>query len=250
MEGNPMTTAHTRRALCVIAAFAGGPAVAGGLTEPEPAPVIQPAPVVTAPAFNWTGGFAGLQFGALNSSIDSNVGFFEDDYEFGKNVDGSVIGIYGGYDWQQTGSPWVFGFDAEYNWVDADDDASVLVGVLGRDEEIESTTQATIDATAALRGRVGYTYERALFYGTAGLSYIDYEIENEINGDSDNTSADNWGWTLGAGVEYAFTDQISGRIDYRYSDYDGDDGSWYEGDSDYDIDLETSEIRLGIAYRF
>jgi len=237
----------TRKLLALV--IAGGGLVAGGASlagSPEPAPVdpvIQPVPV--AAAFDWTGGYAGLQFGLLSSNVDTTVGFLEDDYEFGKNVDGTALGIYGGYNWQ-FGTPWVYGVEAEYNWVDGDDDDTVAVDVL----ETESKTTASIDATGALRGRVGYAWDRALLYGTLGLAYVDYEVENEVGGASDSSSADNWGWTAGVGFDYAFTDNWIGRIDYRYSDYDGDDGSWYEDGSDYDIDLDTSELRVGVAYRF
>ncbi len=51
-----------------------------------------------------------------------------------------------------------------------------------------------------------------------------------------------------AGVEYAFTDNLVGRAEYRYTDF---------GDFDFAIsnftatsDLTTNDVRLGIAYKF
>lgn len=224
------------------AAFAAGP------TPTPQDPTVQP-PV--SPTFDWTGGYAGLQLGALSSDVETTFDFFDEDYDFDKSVDGTAFGVFGGYNWQM-GTPWVYGAEAEYNWVTGDDDADLDVTIVegGGQTTERSTTTAEINATAALRGRVGYAFDRTLVYGTAGLAYVDYDVSNETGSGSDSTSADNWGWTLGVGVEYAFTDQISGRLDYRYSDYDGDDGSWYEGDGDYDIDLQTSEVRVGLAFRF
>lgn len=236
-------------ALSGTAALTAGTALAGGLDEPVQEPVIQqPAPVV-AP-IDWTGGYVGLQFGALNSNLDNDVGIFDDEYSFGTNTEGGQVGIYGGYNWQ-TGGPWVYGVEGEYNWVDADDDATVTVRNLAGDN-IDGTAEAQIDATGAIRGRVGYAVDRALFYAAAGAAYVDYEVSADVGGRSDTDSADNWGWTAGVGVEYAFSDNWSGRIDYRYSEFDGDDGSFYEGssDGDYDLDLDTSELRVGVAYRF
>jgi outer membrane immunogenic protein len=240
-----MKSTNLAAAASTAALVAAGPALAGGVAEPQPEPVVQPAPVVSV--YDWTGGYVGLQFGAIDSDIDTSVDILDEEYELGKNADGTTFGIYGGYNWQM-GTPWVYGVEAEYNGVDADDDASVDVRVVNG--TTETTAEAEIDATAAVRGRVGYAFDRALLYATGGLAYVDYEVTSELQGDSDSTSADNWGWTLGVGVEYAFTDNWVGRVDYRYSDYDGEDGSWYEGDSDYDLDLETNELRLGVSYRF
>jgi outer membrane immunogenic protein len=226
-----------------IAILAASMATAGGMAPApavEPVVVVEPAPLV----FDWTGAYVGLQYNLLNSNVDSTIGLFDEDYEFGKNVDGQGFGIYGGYNWQN--SAWVYGVDAEYNWVDADDDATIDI----MPTSTTSTTSAEIEATGALRARVGYAAGRALFYGTAGLAYVDYEIRNVTGGLADTEGTYNWGWTAGIGMEYAFTDNWIGRIDYRYSDYDGESGSFFDDSSDYEIDLDTSEVRVGVAYRF
>jgi outer membrane immunogenic protein len=234
-------------ALSGAAISAGGFSYAGGIAEPVPEPIIQPAPIVMA--YNWSGGYAGLQFGLIDSTVDNNVGIFDDDYEFGSNVDGTAFGFYGGYNWQASG-PWVFGAEVEYNWVNADNDASVDVAFGGEGVDAEGTAQ--IDATGALRGRVGYAVGRALLYGAAGIAYIDYEVGAKVDGRTESKNADDWGYTVGLGVDYAFTDKLIGRLDYRYSNFDGVNGNWFQGDASakYDIDLDTNEVRLGLAYRF
>ncbi|MFW5654122.1 MAG: outer membrane protein [Roseicyclus sp.] len=225
-----------------IATLAASMATAGGVA---PAPATEPIVQAVEPSqmFDWSGGYAGLQYNLLNSDVDSTIGLFEDDYEFGKNVDGQGFGIFGGYNWQTDA--WVYGVDVEYNWVDADDDAAITITEVGT-----SLTSAEIEATGALRARAGYAVGRALFYGTLGLAYVDYEIRNVTGELAETEGSYNWGWTAGIGMEYAFTENWIGRIDYRYSDYDGESGSFFDDTSDYEIDLDTGELRLGVAYRF
>lgn len=58
------------------------------------------------------------------------------------------------------------------------------------------------------------------------------------------------GWTIGAGAEYAVTDRVTLRGEYRFSDYGServlDPVDWWTNDTD----LKVHDIRIGIAYRF
>jgi outer membrane immunogenic protein len=63
-----------------------------------------------------------------------------------------------------------------------------------------------------VRGRVGYAFDRNLIYLTGGLAY------GGLNGNWWHGSTSNQGWTLGGGIEYAFTDNWTGRIEGLYVD--------------------------------
>jgi outer membrane immunogenic protein len=57
-----------------------------------------------------------------------------------------------------------------------------------------------------LRARAGFAFDRALIYGTGGLAVgeVKYSVDDNFDegiGDDKNTQ---WGWTAGAGIEYAF----------------------------------------------
>ena len=237
-------------ALAGSTALVAGTAVAGSYTPPPAEPVILEP--VAPPVFDWTGGFVGLQFGYIDTSVDNDFGDIEDDagnvfddINVGSDADGSTGGIYGGYNWQNN-SPWVYGFDAEYNWVDANGDGGFSLG------DTDGSVKADVDGTGAIRGRVGYAWNRTLLYATAGLAYITYSTKSDVGGDTASSDGDSWGYTLGVGLEQAFTDRWVGRIDYRYSNFDSDNGTFeaFDRDDDYSVDLDTSEIRLGLAYRF
>ncbi len=106
-----------------------------------------------------------------------------------------------------------------------------------------TTITSEIDATAALRGRVGYAMDRTMIYAAAGLAWIDYSIAQGDGATVSNSYTD-LGWTVGVGIEHAFTDRLVGRIDFRYSDF----GDISRNAAEWD--LSTSEIRVGLAMHF
>ena len=74
----------------------------------------------------------------------------------------------------------------------------------------------------SVRGRLGYAWDRFLLFGTAGWAWGNPSTAYGGVGDAPlfinggNTLAS--GWTAGVGLEYAFTDHVLGRLEYRYTD--------------------------------
>ncbi len=64
-----------------------------------------------------------------------------------------------------------------------------------------------------LRARVGYAADRVLFYVTVGGAYGN--IQSGVSGLSNSNKA---GWVAGAGVEAAFADNWTARIEYLFVD--------------------------------
>ena len=100
-----------------------------------------------------------------------------------------------------------------------------------------------VNWTGALRGRAGFDGGAFMPYVTAGLAFAGATASN---GPSDSTQM-HFGWTAGAGVEVAATDNISIDLQYRYSDY---------GTAEYDlpgnpeIDLNTHALTAGVNFKF
>lgn len=200
-----------------------------------------PPEVYVAPVFIWTGGYIGGQVGYLWGEGD-----FEVDDGSGAEIepDGWLGGIYVGYNYQMANNV-VIGADADFAWTGADDSATgfddlgVAVGTL----------DSELDWEGAVRLRLGYAVDRFLPYVAGGVAFGRMDIEafnlaGVSQGSDDDTGV---GWTLGVGLEYAFTDNIIGRAEYRYTDF---------GDFDFSVpggataDLTTNDVRLGIAYKF
>jgi outer membrane immunogenic protein len=203
----------------VAAALLGTSAFAADVPNPQPLPT--PPAVEASPANNWTGFYLGVLggFGWANTDTDA-VG----DIEF----DGFDIGGYGGANWQWGN--FVVGAEAD------------IVGPW-RDGS-EGGIKADQGLNGSLRGRAGIALDRFLLYGTAGLAGTELELSSAAGSDDQ----DLWGWTAGAGVEGMITDNITARVEYRFTDYD--DKTFELGGADAKSDLQTNTIHGGIGFKF
>lgn len=105
---------------------------------------------------------------------------------------------------------------------------------------------------ASIRGRLGYAQDHLLVYTTAGVAWANYNttLNFAFSGNGDQSNYTPIGWTVGAGVEYAFMGNLSARLEYRYSDfgsstiYSQAPGVVYTGRA------SDHTVRGGISYRF
>lgn len=108
--------------------------------------------------------------------------------------------------------------------------------------------ETQVDWFGTLRGRMGYAFDNVLPYVTGGLAYGHVESESGNNDPSNwQVSDDQLGWTLGGGVEMAFGEHFTGRIEYLYVDL----GETSEtGDYDFQASADFSVVRAGVNYAF
>jgi outer membrane immunogenic protein len=88
-----------------------------------------------------------------------------------------------------------------------------------------------------VRGRAGVAFDRVLVYGTGGFAY----------GDVGPWGTDGIGWTVGGGIEYAFTNNITAKIEGLYVNLERDDrfrGVRVRGEEDFGV------VRAGLNYKF
>jgi outer membrane immunogenic protein len=203
-------------------------------------PVEEPVPVVEEPLFTWTGFYVGIQGGYVWTDFDGDLdGGIDGDFD---SLDGGLFGGYVGYNFQY--GAWVFGAEGDFNGVWNDDDFTVS-GVPGVPTFTVSPDTSWL---ASLRARVGYSWDRALFFATGGVAWTQANADVTVVGGPAFSFEETFtGWTLGAGVEYAFTDNWLGRVEYRYYGFDDEDfGPGPLGN----VDFDTQTITAGIAYKF
>ena len=57
-----------------------------------------------------------------------------------------------------------------------------------------------------------------------------------------------WGWTAGAGVETLLANNITARVEYRYTDYQ--DETFTLGGGDVESDYSDHALRAGVGIKF
>ncbi|RVC45454.1 MAG: porin family protein [Mesorhizobium sp.] len=203
-----------------------------------------------ASTYNWSGAYVGAQAGYGWGKDDwtflsfDNTGY----YEVPAKPAGVLGGIYGGYNYQFDNGV-VLGADADFTFAGLKKD-----GVRGH--YIGSSIPDTffsygskVDWTAALRGKVGYSVDRFLPYFAGGLAVARQNV-NETQSLPFSHDATRTGWTLGLGLEYAATDNLVVRAEYRYSDFGKKlfqvGGGW----SPLEDRLSINDLRIGAAYKF
>lgn len=100
-----------------------------------------------------------------------------------------------------------------------------------------------INWTGSLRGRAGFDAGAFMPYLTGGLAFAGATASQAGN---DNTQM-HFGWTAGAGVEVAATEQISLDLQYRFSDYGK---ATYDLPTDAELGLTTHAITAGVNFKF
>src|SRR5690606_21045863 len=93
----------------------------------------------------------------------------------------------------------------------------------------------------SIRGRVGVDMNPVLVYGTAGIAGTNVEMKNGAGKDDRNMV----GWTAGAGAEAFVTNNVTARIEYRYSDYQKK--SFNLGGTKVKSGFEDHSVRVGLG---
>jgi len=184
-------------------------------------PAVQPVQDYAPQAFDWSGGYIGLQGGYAWAPLANPFGSDQD-------LDGGTLGAYGGFNIQSGSLVYGVEGDVNYNW--------------NEKTSLPWASKAGVDWDGAVRGRLGYAFDRTLVYGTAGLALARGYVETAGVEHTETLV----GWTIGAGVEHAFTDNVVARADYRYADYEGKDFGLGAGK----LNLDQHTVRVGLSYKF
>ncbi len=201
-------------------------------------PIYSPVPV-----FSWTGFYAGVHGGYGWSNFSGN------DPVAGPSTvraKGWLAGAQIGYNYQIN--QFVIGAEGDYSWANV---KNTQDGALGPGST--ASLKSDFFATAALR--LGYAIDRTLIYGKAGGAWTrdKYDITDGIGGFA-NGKFNRTGWLLGAGVEYAFWNNLSAKVEYNFLSFKSINETLTTGGglaaTTPSVGLKTHLVKVGLNYKF
>lgn len=203
--------------------------------------------------FTWTGFYLGAHGGGGWGRKDATIAPFLSGGALigppGTNMDvsGGLAGGQIGANYQE--GSWVLGVETDASWADLTSNANCAIGIVG----VAANCSAKVNALGTFAGRLGFALDRVLLYGKGGAAFANdkYEI-NTISALRANETR--WGWTVGAGIEYAFADSWSAKIEYNYLDFGTRDLRFSDAAVLLSLDVNIREhihvAKVGINYRF
>ncbi len=239
-----------KRSIIAFSAFVGltGTALAADI------PVKAMRPMAAAPvAYSWTGCFIGAAGGGTwgrSRHISGDVATLGFDITNNYDINGAIAGVEYGCNWQ-SGS-WVLGTESDFSWTN----------LRGGANNIAPFNTASLSYTrehwlSTSRVRVGFLADPSLlFYATAGLATARVEAfidATAVGGGTVSESRTRWGWTAGAGLEYALGGGWSAKADYLYVRLNDREylnpppvGFAIRGN----VPLDQHVVRVGLNYKF
>ena len=209
----------------------------GALAADLPRKSAAPAPYLSpAPAFTWTGFYVGVNGGGDWARFTKGGrGAFG-------NANGGMFGATAGYNYQITPS-FVAGIEGDLDWTNVEAKRTNAFS-------FNSASKAKLSNLFTVRGRLGYSVDRALIYVTGGYaggsvksSVVD--VPRAIVGSNDSYRS---GYALGGGLEYAFTNNISAKAEYIYAKLG--EKTYFPAPDTVKSGVNVSTIKAGLNYRF
>jgi outer membrane immunogenic protein len=209
------------------------------------------APVVP---FTWTGCYVGAQAGLgaqtdgwAQNSVDVGVDSFGGN---GANGWGAIAGGQIGCNYQIN--QLVVGIEGDGVWSNIQNTSGFSEGLGGPDAEgVRFRTRNLWDADVALR--VGAAFDRLLVYGKGGVAWGGFDFrETELpSGDFISASRTLPGVLIGIGMEYAFLQNWTAKIEYNYIAYAQMQISFLPGeDFSQSFGATKQIIKFGVNYKF
>ena len=239
-----------------FALCAGAPSAA--LAADLPAPVLPSVYKAPPVAYTWTGFYIGGNFGAAWQGL-SGTNFSDtigSSFTAPTNVQfmgGGQVGV----NYQFWGGV-VIGAEAMFDWLPNTENTSITAVAPDGTAAFLGTINNRWLTTAT--GRLGYAWDRVLFYGKGGAAWVGASnpgisiggVPTALTGGNNS----NFGWTAGFGLEWAFWNNWSLRAEYDFVGLGNHTYTVAPGPTIFAGDVITysypsfSIMTLGVNYKF
>lgn len=189
------------------------------------------------------GGVGGHQ--AIVSGSDYNYEYYGSTYDHESN--GLTGSVFAGYNWQNGAL--VLGLEGEVNYNGGDRN---FVG-----EDGDTAWETGLEWSGSVKARAGVAAGNTLMYVLGGVAvgqyddHFDYDIGDPTN-DKYDMGGTYAGLIVGAGIEQAFTPNLTARVEATYTAYSGDTvfDSSGDGDGPYRGHAQDLALKAGLTYYF
>ena len=217
-------------------------------------PTYSKAPTISAPVYDWTGvyfgAFGGGGYG--NHNINNSLGNTGNaDFTANYSSTGGIAGGELGYNWQS--GLYVVGVEGDLFWsgIKGNDASAIAAGTF----PLTSVDADNLRWGGTLRVRGGFTVDRWLMFFTGGYAFGDILHTNTdpvLGVDRFTVHAN--GLTAGAGFAYALTDNVIGKFEYRYYNFNGYNRPGNpltpNGQLPYTTESTYSVVTIGLDFKF
>jgi outer membrane immunogenic protein len=210
--------------IAALAALVAAPAFAADMAVKAPPPP-------PAPAFSWTGFYIGGNMGGTLGDVPETfaIPLFATSLTETTHPNSVVGGGQIGYNYQVN--QFLVGIEADIDARNATSSFSCLVlsptGCVTTASASQLTMTDQQNWFGTVRGRLGFTWNRFLVYGTGGVAYGNVQhslIENQvaITTLTVTDSTTRTGWAAGGGIQWALDDHWSVGVEYLHVDLGSD----------------------------
>lgn len=182
----------------------------------------------------------------------------------GGGWDGAYVGGFGGWGWgtvtddngvilpglvdDELGlSGWLLGATLGANFTLTEGFVVGAVGDIAWSDiggyDVDTDLSYDVNWMGSFRGRAGFDAGAFMPYLTGGLAFAGATADQAAN----ENSQIHFGWTAGAGVEVAATENLSVDLLYRFSDYGS---ATYDLGAPTDLSLTTHTVSAGVNFKF
>jgi opacity protein-like surface antigen len=252
---------HGLRSFTIAVALAAAMVPAAAADFPVE-PIYQARPAVVI--FRWTGVYIGAHLGG-------GTGYKSEDtlqFPYALQIFTPVPVSMRPHGWLAGGQiganyqvdSWVLGFEAQASWTNLKGSSACPMNVVPVNPGVGSADcSVKLDSMGTIAARLGWAFDRLLIYGKGAAWTNDGNqvlLLATATGQTllFSTNELRWGWMAGIGVEYAFTDAWSAKIEYNHMDLGTDSLRFNDQTGTVFMDTNFKEridiVKVGINYRF